>query len=56
MSQANITKRTKFLDDFVVCEPQHHSERHVLDPNELKIPRVIVDVQVAEPVRGRIGT
>ena len=39
----------------MVCEPQHDFERHILDPNELKISRVIVDVQVAEPAGGCIG-
>ena len=44
------------MDYFVVRESQHGFERHIFDPDELDIPRVIVDVQVAEPAGGRIGT
>ena len=54
MSDAKITKGAKLLDDFMVREPRHDCERHVLDPDELKISRVIVNVQVAETTRGRI--
>ena len=55
MSQAKVTKRAKFLDNFMMREPQHDSEGHIFDPNELEIPRVIVDVEVAEPPSRRIG-
>jgi hypothetical protein len=36
-------------------EPKHDCGGHVLDPDELKISRVIVDVQVAETARSGIG-
>ena len=55
MSQAKVTKRAKFLDKFMVRESQHDSEGHIFDPNELKIPRVIVDVEVTKPPSRRIG-
>jgi hypothetical protein len=55
MSQAKVTKRAKFLDNFMVREPQHNSEGHIFDPNELEIPRVIVDVEVTKPPSRRIG-
>jgi hypothetical protein len=55
MSQAKVTKRANFLDNLMMPEPQHQLERHILDPNELKIPRVIVDVQVAESPTRCIG-
>jgi hypothetical protein len=55
MSYAKITKGPKLLDDFVVRESQHGFERHIFDPDELEIPRVIVDMQVAQASGGRIG-
>ena len=56
MSQAKVTKRAKFLDNFMVREPQHNSEGHIFDPNELEIPRVIVDVEVTKPPAVALAT
>jgi hypothetical protein len=50
VSQAKVTKRAKFLDNFMVREPQHNSEGHIFDPNEIEVAGVIVDMQVAEPL------
>ena len=55
MSQAKVTKRANFLDNLMMPEPQHQLERHILDPNELEVPRMIVDVQIAQPLSRGIG-
>jgi|GEM_PF-5750827 len=55
MPQTKVTKGAKFLDDFVVWEPQYDSKWHILDPNELEISRVIVHVKVTEPPSRGIG-
>jgi hypothetical protein len=55
MSQAKVTKRSKFLYNFVMGESKHESQRHIFHPNELEVPRVIVHVQVAQPAGGCIG-
>ena len=47
MSQAKVAKRSKFLDKFVMRESKHESPWHILDPDELEIPRVIIDMEVA---------
>jgi len=55
MSQAKVTKRANFLDNLMMPEPQHQLERHILDPNELEVPRVIIDVKIAQPLSRGIG-
>jgi hypothetical protein len=47
MSQAKVAKGSKLLDKFVMCESKHESPWHILDPDELEIPRVIIDMEVA---------
>src|SRR5262245_64283605 len=46
MSQAKVTKRTKFLDNFVMGESKHESQRHIFDSNEFEVSCVIVDVVI----------
>ena len=55
MSQAKVTKRTKFLDNFVMRESKHQSQRHIFHPNELEVPCVIVDVEVAQTPSRRMA-
>src|SRR5262249_45417841 len=55
MSQAKVTKRTEFLDNLMMREPQHDLERHIFEPNKLEIPCVIVDMQVAQSLARCVG-
>ena len=48
-------KRPNFLDTLWCANRKHDSERHIFDPNKLKIPRVIIDMQVTESPSSRIG-
>ena len=43
------------MDNLVVREPQHDSKGHIFDPNELEIPRMIIDVEVTKSPCCRIG-
>ena len=55
MPQAEIAKRTQLLEDLVMGVPKHETGRHVLDPDELQIARVIVDMRVAQPAGSSVG-
>ena len=39
----------------MVREPKHDSQRHIFDPNEFKIARMIIDMQVTQSPSRRIG-
>jgi hypothetical protein len=46
--ETKVAKGSSFLDNFVMRESNHETGRHILDPDKLEIPRMIVDVHVAQ--------
>jgi hypothetical protein len=55
MSKTKIAKRSDFLDQFLRRESQHQSGRHILDPDEFKIPRMVIHMGIAKANRSGIG-
>ncbi len=54
MAEAKIAKGANFLNELMMGEPQHKSSGHVFQPDKLQIPCMIIDVKVAQPMRGGV--